>query len=292
MSKPSAAGWTARTTLFFAAMAALLCLGSGCFRRTPPVNTQIPPPRPPVTEEVFAAGQEAYAGGDYSTAARRMGDYAAANQSTPRGLEARYWQAMSLLAMGQPIRARELFKGLYEEIEAGLTLRAMALRGEGRTYLAQNDYVRAEKTYQELLDRYPNESDTQETLKILAECARRRGDSGAAATYERKMAGTRAQELRLVPEGGGAGGETYAPDRSPAEGGARYVVQAGLFKDRAMALALVRRLQASGFEAILVERPGEAIPYAVQAGSFLSRSRAVAHATALQQHGFQAFVKP
>ncbi|GEM_PF-2103070 len=268
-------------------LALALCmavLGAGCrwpFGREPVATpTGVPQPARAAQPGDFQRGQEAYADGDYAAAARLMGAYASAYPQSEQGDMARYWQAQSLLALGQPLRARDLFDNLAGDPQTSRAVQALAVRGTARSYAVEGDWARAEETYQRLLRRYADAVDTTEVLTALEECARRQNDEAAAREYAQRRAGT-------------AGAAPAAPPLAePVAPEGRHIVQAGRFSERVRAEALVDRLRRSGFEAFVDEQDHPSAPYAVQAGSFVSRARAEARARALRQHGFQAIVKP
>jgi TolA-binding protein len=268
-----------------AALAPLLVatalLAAGC----PPRGPERPasPAAARRSERLFERGQEAYLREDYATAAAHMGAYANDRPQTGRGLQARYWQAMSLLELGHARRARFLLTEVRAAPRAPRDLQALALRGIAQSHAAEEEYAAAEAAYLRLRRLYADVSAADEILAALAELRRKQGDAAGAARY-------RAQLARSAPESPYAGGAGATADgRSGAAQTPGFMVQAGVFRSRAYADRQVRRLQDGGFEAIVVRH---ADGYAVQAGRFSTRERAARHAAALKRAGFPAIVKP
>lgn len=236
--------------------------------------------RTPVDEAAFEEGQEAYLAGDYARAASRLGAYAGAHEGSAEGVEARYWQAMSLIGLGQTRRARLLLEEVQADASAGRELRALALRGVAQSRFAERDYRAAETAWRRLRSLYPNASSEEEVLAALAACRLRAGDPAGAERYRRQLAARHPESVYLD--------RPSEPGVANATGG-RYSVQAGVFRSRVFADRLAGRLRRAGFEAIVTTRAGA---YVVQAGAFAERANAERRAEALQRRGFSAVVKP
>jgi tetratricopeptide (TPR) repeat protein len=230
-------------------------------------------------ESAYQAGEEAYLAGRFRAAANHMGRYARAAGETPRGLRARYWQGMSLVADGRVGEGRERLEDVRQSEAADAGLRAMALRGLARAAMKEKDYATAEDLLRRLNAFHPDHSSEAEVLALLAECLEEQGDHEGAARYRKR--------LRILhPDSPYAQGGATASGSVP---GSKHIVQAGLYSSRIYAERLVRKLRANGVEAI-VNRTGRG--YVVQAGSFSSRQRAERHAGRLRSMGFDALVKP
>jgi tetratricopeptide (TPR) repeat protein len=242
------------------------------------------------TEASFAKGQEAYLADDFPRAAGLMEAYAQAYPSTVKGIEARYWHGMSLLAMGRSIQARDellLVKGAAASTRA---LKALASRAVARSYLVEGELDRAEQAYTRLRTDFSREYDEAETLHALATIADRQGNRALASRYRRELGKKYPQSPYYrnprVSSSGQAGGAGTAPGR-------QFTVQVGLFSTRERASQHLKRLNRAGVEAIILRRTVNGkVVYLVQAGSFSTRSGAEKRAARLKSKGFEALVKP
>lgn len=239
-----------------------------------------------VPESVFTSGQQAYMDRDFATAAAEMGSYANSHESTPKGLEARYWQAMSLLEMGHVRRARVLLEEVRANDTAPRPVQALAMRGMAQSYMAEEDYARAQSTFLRLRSLYAEESSEEEILAALVECANRAGDEAAASGYRRQL------QQRFPKSPYNATPAVEAATGSGNHDNAHFTVQAGVFSSRIFAGRLVKKLKTKGIDAIVVTHPEIGAGYAVQAGAFSTRQRAEKHARRIRKFGFGAIVKP
>ncbi len=265
------------------ALALAAPVATGCPRPWRPAPEDVPG-REAVPDAVFQEGQEAYLARNYARAASRLGAYAGAHEGTADGVRAKYWQAMSLLGLGQARRARLLLEEVQATPLADRALRALALRGVARTHVAERNYAAAELAYRRLRSVYPRESSEEEILAALAACRQHAGDAAGATRYRRQLA-ERYPDSAYLAGTAQAGGVGEAPGASAG----RHVVQAGVFQSRVFASRLAERIRRAGFESIVAARAGA---YIVQAGSFSDSQGAERRAAALRAAGFNAIVKP
>jgi len=263
------------------ALALAALVATGCPRPWRPAPEDVPG-REAVPDAVFQEGQEAYLARNYARAASRLGAYAGAHEGTADGVRAKYWQAMSLLGLGQARRARLLLEEVQAAPLADQALRALALRGVARTHVAERNYAAAELAYRRLRSVYPRESSEEEILAALAACRQHAGDAAGATRYRRQLAERYPDSAYLT--GAAQAGVAERPDAA-----GRYVVQAGLFQSRVFAARLAERIRRAGFESLVAARAGA---YIVQAGSFSDPDGAERRAAALRAAGFNAIVKP
>ncbi|MBN1257861.1 MAG: tetratricopeptide repeat protein, partial [Planctomycetes bacterium] len=210
-----------RKLYLLALLFGVVLLAGGC--RTPKPDTgklwgREQPSLPPVPESTFEAGQQAYLQKSYEVAASRMGSYSDAYPNSARGMEARYWQGMSLLELGHTRRGRMLLEEVSASRLVGRDTQALALRGLAKSYLDEQNYTQAEELYTRLRTQYPDEIDSAEITAALRQC-----------------------------QGGGEINPESDYTLDPGE--KRYVVQAGSFTSRAFADRLVDRLTQNGIQA-------------------------------------------
>jgi hypothetical protein len=231
--------------------------------------------------KTFEEGQQAYLNGDYTTASRKMGVYAAAFPTTAKGIEAKYWQAMSLNFSGQTSRARNMLADVKASSLAPVSLKAMSQQGIAKSYALENKYVMAESSYNELLSTYPGECDHAEVLSSLEQCARLNGNVSTAARYRQKLSAKNPDSAYL---------KTPPPSltRRSVNRSELYTVQVGVFSTKRRALDMVSKLHRRGIEAVSVHENGR---YVVRAGSFSSKDRAARQLAKVKSSGFPAIIK-
>lgn len=264
-SKHPSSGLRHRCPRLLAALALLLAMlaTTGCPGRSNPGD--------------IAAIQRAYLTGDYRTSQRLAHSCYDLNSGSSTGYEARYWEGMSLLALGNAADAQTPLQEASDSA-AGRNTRILAMRGLAKAQLAAGDPAHAEETWLRIKQQYPMEVDLQELNRALKECAAaKRGEPIAKS------------------------GGYLKPDPNPLannaprnvnvtglQGNGAYLVQAGIFSARDRADSLARQIQARGFSAAVTPVSGR---FAVQCGSFPSKASAQARANQMRQYGFEAIVK-
>ncbi|MHC4872499.1 MAG: SPOR domain-containing protein [Planctomycetota bacterium] len=270
----------------FTALVLLSLLSAGCPKVPNPFGGKKKDGGNPLegaaTVQTFHQGQQAYMDGEYNTASRKMGVYAESYPNTVRGIEARYWQGMSLLELGQARRARSMLEKVENNSNSPKSLKALSLRGIARSYEAEQNYLKAENYYNNLLMKYREDCDSAEVLSSLAGCAKARGDHAGMTRYVTEL-------KRKHPKSPYLAKLKPAKAAQPRTGSSGiFRVQAGVFSSRDRALSLLEKLHIKRIDAVVIHKGGRFI---VQAGSFSTRQRAEQQAAKIKRLGFNAIVK-
>lgn len=214
-------------------------------------------------DAAFTLGQFHYARGEYKQAAEAFAR-ASARYSPDRKPEARYWQGLSALGLGDPMQARAV---LAEVAQTESPRRAAARYALAEAWLRAGRAEPARDELKALLDDRPDEMKS-EALERTAELSRRLGDEAEAtrATRELEKLNPRAVEPVRKPSP-----PPVAVAPSPALGEAgRIAVQVGAFSDLARARSLLESAKQSGFPRarLLTQGRGDATLHLVWIGLF------------------------
>lgn len=240
------------------------------------------------TVTTFHEGQQAYMDGEYATSSRKMGVYAESYPNTVRGIEARYWQGMSLLELGNSRQARSMLEKVENNKNAPVSLKALSMRGIAKSYEAEKNHVKAESYYNNLLIHYPKDCDGAEILSALSECAKARGDIESSQRY--------ISELRKKYPNSPYLAKKTVSAKSPVSSGLTlgkgksglYRVQIGVFSERNRALRMLEKLHMRKIESVVIHKGNL---FVVQAGSFSTRDRAEKQVQKIKRLGFNAIIK-
>lgn len=215
---------------------------------------------------LVALGQFHYARGEYRQAADAFLRGTSRLQGADRA-EARYWSGLAMLALGDPVRARE---GFRDAAAGGPAQQSLALLGEAQATEIDGGAEKALEAYARVLARDPGEAGAPALSRYadLAEQLHRPDDARRA----------RERLVREYPGSLEAARGRALPDPQPAS--SAVAVQIGVFADRARADALVAAARKAGFrDAAVRERangPGGATVEVVILGVYPNAAEAQA----------------
>lgn len=265
----------------------LVWMATGCTDTTQVNN-------PAARNALTTQGEQAYQAGQFAEAERLLSESIEGLSPSAQSPHTRYWRGMSRLALGMHEPARvDLAAAMAQSNDD--TLRAMCLRGIGKSYFLERRYQDAENIWNTAFQRHEKHIDGAEILRLMEEAATQRGDTVMARAYHDKLVQRypgSPYATAQIGTGGEAFGQATASTETNASAAGLYSVQAGVFAERERAESLAHSIRQKGTEAIVVPTANRnGAQYAVRCGSFQTRSAALRRKARLDQLGIQTIIK-
>lgn len=192
-----------------------------------------------------------------------------------------YLTGLNYMSVGSPCIARDFFRKAFNETTDRKMQEDTSLKIADAFYLEDN-YAQALAVYKYFLEKFSDSSQRVTAFYKMGLCASKLGEWDELRGYLKEVR-AQVQPSSLLQEKVDA----------LQEKGFSFIIQAGVFMNKANALSLIKELQAKGHEASVLEEAFEKQTiYKVICGKYTSRDKAIQTASKLNADGYSTIIYP
>lgn len=220
--------------------------------------------------------EEEFLKGNYKEAVNVCGKYTSDSKHPDERIC--YLAGSALLKLRRYDESRRYFEMILENSQSN-GMQNAAYVGIGDSYCLAGKYEEAMDVYDKSLRYYPNKSNASAVYYGMYQCCRGLNDAAKADEYKNKVLSVYPASIEAALLRGGQGPEV------PDTGG--YMIQLGVFKNRANAERLSGELQGRGYRPAIIksdEKGGRY--YRVRIGPYQGRDKVEAESLKLRNMGF------
>lgn len=207
--------------------------------------------------------------------------FCTAEGDAPHRARTLYLTGLNYMSIGSPCLARDFFRKAFNESGDRKMQEDASIKIADAFYLEDN-FAQALAVYKYFLEKFSDSSQRSVVSYKMGLCASKLGEWDELRGYLKEVR-DHAQPYSLLQEKADA----------LQEKGFSFIIQAGVFMNKANALSLINELQAKGHEASVFEEAFEKQTiYKVICGKYTSRDKAIQTASKLNADGYSTIIYP